>query len=268
MVKSAEFLIPPDLSRTGMPALEALYGAAIKLGVPCIKTSVYEGTCDQLWLFGVGHIHRAPAREAHVKSGRRVILWDLGYFGRRKLGGYCRVSIDTDHPQKWLEQTPEDPSRWEMYNIPLRQDYDPEGPIILIGLGRKSRSYLGLPDWEIDTFHALRKRFPERKIIYRPKPGHPSPAIAVTTDVTSSIEQLLEGASLVVCRHSNVAVDAAIAGVPFECEDGAAMWLLQRPFTADNRLSFLRRLAWWQWSVPEAPKAWKFLQHMIELQDN
>jgi hypothetical protein len=223
----------------------------------------YTGMGDVLVLYGVGAPDRAEARRRHVRSGRRVILWDLGYFGREKLTGHLRCSIDHDHPQALLDATPPDPSRWWRLGIPLREDADPNGPILLIGLGRKSRSYLNEPDWEANKLAEIRQRYPGRRIIYRPKPGHPSPHLKLETDDHTPIDQILRGASLVVCRHSNVAVDGIVAGVPFDAEDGAATWLNGKPFTPQNRLDFLNRLAWWQWRTAEAPDAWRFLMEMI-----
>ena len=72
----------------------------------------------------------------------------------------------------------------------------------------------------------------------------------------------MRGARLVVCRHSNVAVDAVIAGVPVECEDGAAYWLRDKPYTPEVRRDFLDRLAWWQWKPEECMKAWEFIRRM------
>src|SRR5690606_31042250 len=99
--------------------------------------------------------------------------------------------------------------------------------------------------------------FPGRKVIFRPK-RRDDMKLPCKTDGETPIAELLRGSSLVVCRHSNVAVDAAIAGVPFECEDGAAAWLQARPYTAENRLDFLRRLAHWQYRPDEADRAWAF----------
>ena len=84
-------------------------------------------------------------------------------------------------------------------------------------------------------------------------------------DGATPIQELLRGASLVICRHSNVAVDACIAGIPVECEDGAARWLYAagpvQPI--ERRASFLRRLAWWQWQCDEMEDAWKFLGRFV-----
>lgn len=108
---------------------------------------------------------------------------------------------------------------------------------------------------------SLKKRFPGRQIIFRPK-GKDRTVLRCTTDRETPIEQLMRGASLVVCRHSNAAVDATIAGVPFEVQDGAAIWLQRREFTPANRLEFLQRLAWWQWRSTEAAQAWAFAKQV------
>lgn len=194
-------------------------------------------------------------------------MWDLGYFSRQKQGGYLRFSIDVDHaPPHLLDTTPDDPSRWLVHNLVLREDYKQEGHIILVGLGFKSRQYLALPDWEKDKLQELRKRFPGRKVVYRPKPRRPYPHLSrelcVVND-TDRIEDILRGASLVVCRHSNVAVDACVAGVPFECEDGAAVWLRDKPYTPQIRQTFLSKLCWWQWKAEEAHSAWKFVKTQL-----
>lgn len=224
------------------------------------RTARYSGTRGPLLLFGVGAPAHDAARRAHIAAGQRVVLFDLGYFGDRK---HCaRVSIDTDHPQQYLDATSNDPARWAAHGIPLREDADPDGPIILVGLGRKSREYLRLPNWERDTLRALKAEFPERRILHRPK-GRDDLTLGIPSDAATPIADLLRGASLVVTRHSNVAVDAAIAGVPFRCEDGAARWLQERPFTADNRLDFLRRLAHWQYGTYEAGAAWSHIKKVL-----
>ena len=255
--------MPIGLSPTGEAMLRALMGAAEQVGDRVSKTRVYRGDSDWLVLFGVGAAPRDMARNAQVGKGKRAILWDLGYFGREKVVGHLRVSVDTDHPQEWLDKGSADPRRWQAHGIMLREDANPRGHVVLVGLGTKSRAYLGLPNWERDKLAELRVRFPHNQIVYRPKPKHESPVLDCNEDTHASIEDSLRGAALVVCRHSNVAVDAAIAGVPFEAENGAAMWLARRPFTLQNRLEFLWRLAWWQWRAVEAPQAWAFLRKVL-----
>lgn len=235
--------------------------AAREAGDDVRETRAYQGGSDWLVLFGVGAAVNDSARKAQIARGGRVLMWDLGYVDRKKVVGHLRMSIDVDHPQDWLEQTPTEPARWARLGIPLREDADPAGPILLVGLGKKARSYLRLPYWERDMYARLRARFPGREIVFRPK-GKDRTAVPCRTDRETPIDELLRGKSLVVCRHSNVAVDAAVAGVPFEAENGAAMWLQRRDFTPANRLEFLQRLAWWQWRANEASEAWAFAKGM------
>jgi hypothetical protein len=258
MAHSIEILIPEG--KMVDRAAELL--SALRSTFPQARvTSKYEGMSDWLWLYGVGAPDRDKARKHQVKNGRHVWLWDLGYFDRRN---HMRCSIDHDHPQNWLDRTPLDTARWNSLGVKLREDCDPTGHILLIGLGRKSRAYLHEEEWERLRLITLRNRFPNSEIIYRPKPGSGPPInLGCSMDATSTIEQLLKGCALVSCRHSNVACDAAVAGVPFECDDGAAMWLQAKPFTVENRLEFLRRLAWWQWKPSEVKQAWNFVQKVV-----
>jgi hypothetical protein len=241
--------------------LQAMHAACAASGFKVVETERYRQAGRWLVLFGVGAAVHAAARDRHVAAGGRAVLFDLGYFGRQKITGYLKLSLDHDHPQAWLDRSPPDTSRWDAHGIRLREDADPTGPIILVGLGRKARAYLKAETWESKMLGNLRKRFPDRKIIHRPK-GKDFPTLDCPVDDTSTIEQLLKGASLAVCRHSNVAVDAAVAGVPYEAVDGAAMWLAQREYSVANRLEFLQRLCWWQWRAVEAPRAWSFVREV------
>lgn len=241
----------------------AALAAAAKSAHDRVKETVsFEGRSDWLVLYGVGAAVNDEARNAQLARGGRVLMWDLGYIERKKVVGHLRMSIDTDHPQQWLDKTPADGSRWRRLSVELREDANKDGPILLIGIGRKSRLYLKTDDWERKTYESLVRRFPGRRIVYRPK-GRDERRLPCDRDETTPIADLLRGASLVVCRHSNVAVDAAIAGVPFEAENGAAMWLQQREFTPVNRMKFLQRLAFWQWRATEAAQAWAFAKQMV-----
>jgi hypothetical protein len=83
------------------------------------------------------------------------------------------------------------------------------------------------------------------------------------------IEIVLSGASLVVCRHSNVALDACIAGIPVVCEDGIASTLygndINNPImpTLEQRRQLIANAGWWQWSPTEARQAWEFIKGNI-----
>lgn len=241
--------------------LEAIEAAARAAGHDVEITESYGGRCDWLVMFGVGADAHAAARAAHVPRGSSI-LFDLGYFGPRKgPDGFLRISIDRDHPQHLLDGAPDDGgARWAEHGIVLRDDFDASGPIILVGLGPKSRIYLGAEDWELNKLDELERRFPGRRIIHRPKPGQPFERLRCERDDVTPIRNLLCGASLVVARHSNIACEAAVQGIPFEVEDGAAAWLAGREYNLANRREFLHRLAWFQWRAAEAATAWQFLK--------
>lgn len=243
--------------------LEAFALAARAAGDQVVLTEAYRGDSEWLVMFGVGAKAHAQARALHVsRESSRTILFDLGYFGHRKgPGGHLRVSIDRDHPQHLLDGAPDDGgARWAEQGIRLREDADPAGHIVLVGLGAKSRIYLESDDWEQRKLEELERRFPGRRIIHRPKPKQEFKPLRCDRDETTPIDDLLRGASLVVARHSNVAAEAVVAGVPFEAEDGAAAWLNGREYSLANRREFLHRLAWFQWRATEAPQAWLFLK--------
>ncbi len=251
-------------SPTATLMLNALVVAAREDGHHVTTPAGYEGKGDVLVLYGYGAPDRAVARDAHVASGRKAVLWDLGYFQRKKIVGHLRVSIDRDHPWHLLDHAPADGSRWDALGVKLRNTHRPDGHILLIGLGKKSRHYLRESSWETRKLRDIKSRYPGRRIVYRPKPGSVDfPRLPVDTDMATPIERLLDGASLVVCRHSNVAIDGIVAGIPFEAEDGAAMWMLGKPFDEATRLDFLRKLAWFQWKVDEASQAWQFVKGLL-----
>lgn len=254
---TVEILSAHKLSASMMPVINGLRHAMHRDGCTVRSTSIYEGQSEWLMLAGVGSSAHHAARVRQIANGGRVLHWDHGYFDREKVTGNMRMCIDADHPQHLLDFTPDDSSRWDAAGIALREDFDPDGHVVLVGMGEKSRSYLNQHRWEEHTFERLVRQYGRQRIVYRPK-GVDRKRLPCQTDKRIDIADVLRGAALVVCRHSNVAVDATIAGVPFQAIDGAAMWLASKPFTVENRVAFLRRLAWWQWRSHEAEQAWSF----------
>lgn len=248
----------PKIGRRGTAIMRAMVDAAPQVGVRCIVTDTYRKAAPLLMSYGLGHPERKGWTETHVAEGGRLIGWDMGYWNRDIA---MRVTVDAGHPTA-LPDMPAD--RWESAGIALRNDFDPSGPVVLVGMGRKSRAQFEMvgQEWETQALDRIRLAYPGRTVIYRPKKPE---RLAGCPSADGPIEDVLRGASLVVCRHSNVAVDACIAGVPVVCEDGAAALLygsdLAQPVTPDkaSRRQFLQNLAWWQWTPPEAVQAWRFL---------
>ena len=136
---------------------------------------------------------------------------------------------------------------------------------MLVGIGPKSNA-VGAAGWVQSKARELMATFPGRKIVYRPKPNSPMELARFRLSV-GPIDAALQGISLVVCRHSNVAVDACRMGVPVVCDDGAAAAIYPKLLSdKDNqpseavRMEFLHRLAWWQYSADEPELIWKWIK--------
>lgn len=246
------------MARRGRDHLEAMLEASRGLA---LASSVYTGKCKYLMLYGAGLQSRMAVMHKHLDAGGRVIVWDLGYWSRED---HMRLAIDSLHPTKaQLNLAP--PAR--RFAIKLRNEYDPEGPILLVGLGVKSTSLYGLSylQWEKRKLAELKIRFPGREIIWRPKGRDRTPLPGTRLSPDIFIDDVLIGCSLVVCRHSNVGVDACRLGIPVETDDGAALALYAgnpNP-TLDQRQEFLRQLGWWNWAHAEAGQAWNWIERVV-----
>lgn len=253
----------PKIAKRGNRMMEAMVEAADGAGIKVTVTQEYQGKSPWLMSWGLGHLGRRLHTDAHLLNGGRLIGWDIGYFNRDEC---MRLTVDADHPQKQLQPVP--PDRWNELGITLRNEYDPSGPIILVGLGRKSRLQFGFQGlaWEIRKLQEIRKAYPGRKVLYRPKKEE---RLQGLQSLAGPIEQAIKGASLVVCKHSNVAIDACISGIPVVCEDGAAAAIynnnLASPAMPDiaTRRTFLEQLAFFNWHPNEAANAWIFLKKVL-----
>jgi hypothetical protein len=105
------------------------------------------------------------------------------------------------------------------------------------------------------------KKYSKRTIVYRPKPSWKG-AKPITGTITSGrereVEQDLRNAWAVVTHHSNVAVDALVAGVPAFCWGGVALEMslqtlarIEDPHFPDGRLQWMADIAYTQWSIAE-----------------
>lgn len=263
---SIEVLVTGTESVFGAALLTAWIDALTPLVGQVRVTDHYRGRDSWLSFYGGGERSRMAARTRQLKRGGDVAFWDLGYFGRTEdpASSYGRLALNDDHPWRYMDATPNDPARWRAHGIALREDYAADGPVIVVGMGKKSRVQLGMWDWEDKKILEMKLRYPRRKVLYRPKRYELRRNVENVPAVP--IEQAIKGASLVVCRHSNVAVDACIAGIPVECDDGIAYWLYSRSPrpTVLERLDFLHRVAHWQYRLDELAKAWEFVQRIKE----
>lgn len=248
----AEILLDGPVSQRGQRMLHAMRDAIPGAHI----TRGYHGSDRILIMYGAGTAHRQAVLAQHLARKGRALCWDLGYWDRADA---MRVALDGLHPTAAHLEL----SHGQRRSFTLREDADPAGPVLLVGLGDKSARMLGLQpqQWERKQLVALKGR----RVIYRPK-GRAAPYLeGAETSMHPRIEDALRGVSMVVCRHSNVAVDACVAGVPVQCSGGAALALYCNGSNPgqNQRMDFLHRLSWWEWKPSEAAQAWQFLRGII-----
>lgn len=254
----------------GSEMFRALSAAAPSAGIDLIETTQYQGASPWLMVWGPGHPVRRDTIRAHVAAGGRAIAFDLAYWHRESK---IRVSFDAPHPQALVMRKALAVDRLVSDQVPVSNDWNPDGPIVIAGLGDKARVQYGagtVDEWERDMMRVCASRWPKR-IIYRPKRiDSPIPAWATHVSREPAIASALRGAALVITWHSNVAVDAIRMGIPVVCRDGAAAAVCRStvddrplPLAIDVRDRFLANLAWFQWSKHEAVACWRFIQEQL-----
>ena len=258
MEHGAELLIDAPMAQRGKRMMAALAEAA---PAGSQVTRAYTGSHRLLVMYGVGLEQRMQAREQHLAKGGHVVMWDLGYWDREEA---MRLTVNSTHPT--LQQMACAPATGTRRPVRLREDASADGPVLLVGLGHKSAAMLGYRtrQWEKNALRWIAQKHPGKRVLWRPKGRYAEPLAGTTLSHGTPIEQALQGCSLVVCRHSNVAIDACIAGVPVQCWDGAALALYENnpAPSREDRSEFLRRLGWFNWFPREAADAWHFVQRL------
>lgn len=246
--------------------------------VTIMKESEYTGvvTHDVAVFYGLeGNLPRIFL-DYRAQTGRAVFV-DLGYFGRREGGrwsGYHKVAVNARHPTAYFRTPAHNFSRIARFDI-NGQDLRANGyHILLAGMGDKGAQADGYEpeEWERAAIALLRKHT-NRPIHYRPKPSWKK-ARPIEGTVLSHrdrpIEEELRNCWAVVTHHSNVAVDAIVAGVPVFCWAGVGTEFasrkladIERPAWPDiDRQQWLADIAFTQWSIQEMREGhpWNFLR--------
>lgn len=269
-MSSVELLIFTPQSPRGTQMLEAFQHTLTKTDVRVTRTESYQGQSDILMLWGPGAPNRWPPMQAQAAKGGHTVAWDLPYTQRDTK---CRCAIDAPHPQAWLFRKEWPAERLAQSEMPVSNGWNPDGPVLVAGIGPKAKVQYGaatVEDWEAQMIAACQKR--GQVVRYRRKNGQGAPPAGVILAEQGSIEQALDGASLLMTWHSNVAVDAIRMGIPVVCRDGAAAAVCpsvlsdrQPPLAAEVQRRFLQSLAWFQWgtTTKEAAECWRFLKELL-----
>ena len=198
-------------------------------------------------------------------AGKAVVYVDLGYWNRREGGplqGYHKVSVNGRHPTDYFQGLRHPSDRFGRLGVSI-EPWRPGGRhIIVAGMSAKGAEAEGFEPhaWEEWTVAELRK-VTDRPIIYRPKPSWMDARAIAGAAFEPGLEdlpRLLVDCHAVVTHHSNVAIDALMAGIPAFVTDGPASALcfselarIEQPWRPDGREQFAADLAYAQWRVSE-----------------
>jgi len=212
----------------------------------------------------------------YIDRGKKVVFVDLGYWHRRQGGrwkGYHKISVNARHSNAYLMDSKHSDRRFKRFGIPILP-WKPAGDAIIVaGMSAKSAESYNLKpqQWERWAIRELRKHT-KRTIIYRPKPSwsEASPIEGSEFQRTGQpVGQALLDCHAVVTHHSNVAVDALLAGVPSFCWGGVAesmslqdLSLIEKPYRPKDRAQWASNIAYCQWNVMEIQTGlmWQYLK--------
>ncbi|MDE2470755.1 MAG: hypothetical protein KGL35_18925, partial [Bradyrhizobium sp.] len=202
--------------------------------------------------------------EAYRQAGKHFVYADLGWWDRKSpgsaYGGFHKVVVDAREPNGYFRRNLP-ASRFERFDVAIQPWRRSGSHILLAGMSEKSagtRGY-GPQEWERATIEAIRT-ITVRPIVYRPKPSWlgatPIPG-AWYSGPEETIERALRDCWLVATLHSNVAVDALLAGIPVNAREGVAtdfstpLAKIESPLYPDGREGLMADIAWIQWSLAE-----------------
>lgn len=224
----------------------AMFKGASRLGINARIISGFEQVCGDVGIaYGWAH---PRLFDTYLQRGGHFVYIDLGWWKRKPpndvLNGYHKVVVDGREPGPYFRRGSKS-DRFAQIGQKIGQWRTDGNHILVAGMSEKSARTRGFEPqaWEKATIGALKKIYPNRPVVYRPKPSWngASPIIgAGWSPPTTSVGEALRGAWAAVCCHSNVSVDALCAGIPMHVEDGVA-----RAFSLDiHDLGHFEPWAW------------------------
>lgn len=216
--------------------------------------------------------------DGYKAAGKKAIYVDLGYWQREGQTGHHKLGINSRHPTAYFQKRKHPDDRWRRLNVGI-QPWKPEGrgAVIVAGMSGKGANAEGFApeQWERETVQLL-KRHTSRPIIYRPKPNWVGARPIEGAEFQRGDSQgrdvptiLRHGVHAVVTHHSNVAVEALLAGVPIFCVEGIMTPLaltnfarIENTIHPEGREQWAYDAAYTQWTIAEmtAGTAWRHLK--------
>jgi hypothetical protein len=210
----------------------------------------------------------------YVKDGLKAVYIDLGYWRREGMTGHHKITVNDRHPTAYFQNTRHPGDRAEAVGVDLKPWRHSGKHILLAGMGDKAAEAEGraVESWERQAIEALR-HVTDRPIIYRPKPSwlraKPLPGTSFSPK-QQSLDDVLKDCHAVVTHHSNVAVEAIVAGVPAFCWKGVAVPMssqiikdIEAPRFPDRRAQWCADIAYTQWNIDEMRRGlpWKHMKN-------
>lgn len=271
-------------SRRSRAIARAMFEGATACGEMAVldRTWSFHPNADVAVAYGWGH---PDLFEAYRAAGKAFVYVDLGWWNRKPEGapleGYHKVVVNAREPNAYFRgEFPGDRLNRLLKAgamFPVKQWRQDGRHILLAGMSAKSAGTRGFApyEWELATLARI-KVLTGRPVVYRPKPSwadaQPLPG-ATFSPASQSIEEALAGAWAAVTLHSNVAIDALIAGIPIHASEGVAVDLstpiekLETPSMPDGRENLLADIAYCQWSTGEmaSGRCWEHLKEFTPL---
>lgn len=232
--------------------------------VNLINSTTYEHriTADAAVFYGLSDRLNEVFRLYREKS--TAVYIDLGYWQRRlkhKHDGYHKLSVNSRHPTAYFQNRQHDDSRFKKLDIDIQPWRKTGNYVMLAGMSAKASAAEGFAQeqWEKEAAKLIQS-FSKYPIHYRPKPSWSDARQISGTIFQRSMElnQALAGCHAVATHHSNVAIDAILAGVPAFCEQGVASVMgcsdvtkIDTPIYPEGREQWAADIAWCQFTVEE-----------------
>lgn len=216
--------------------------------------------------------------EKYRKVGGHFVYIDLGWWDRKPIGsplaGYHKLVVDAREPTAYFRKAfPDD--RFLAQGLKVHERRKGGRHILVAGMSAKSagtRGYRPL-EWENGVIEIIR-RLTNRPILFRPKPSWPDAKPipgTIYSPPEQSVESALEDCWMAVSLHSNVAVDALLAGVPINVREGVCMDLstplaeinTPRQYPQKRIHQLMADIAYCQWNMAELSSG-AAMAHLLE----
>lgn len=242
---------------------------ALAAGIPgAIVLDKFNGVVGSVAIaYGWNH---EPVFTAYRAAGKNFVYFDMGYWDRRPEGnkkdGFHRLAVnDWDTAATMLRGMPAD--RFERSGIELQPWGSKGAGIVVAGMSTKAAGTHGFRPgaWERETAERLRF-ITRRPIEIRAKPVGDQSRIEPIADV-------LARSHMLITHHSNAALDAMIAGIPFYAHKGVGKILAPGIFSIEtypeiemgDRVSLMCDIAYSQWRPSEmrSGEAWEHIKCIL-----